>query len=129
MDRQDARERGVDRRTLILGGAAAVGVAAVAPAVAAGAQAGAQGGPVMIAATVVANPAGGALEVVPISTDRRVQVEVSGAEPSGLAAGDTVAVFLPQGSETNVDKVGRHGTVDAEGVSRLVFGQKSDIRR
>jgi hypothetical protein len=118
------RERAVDRRTLIVGGVSAVAVAAVAPA-AAGA---ADSGPEMIGATVAGDTAGGALEVVPIASHRHVSV---GAAPGAdkFEAGDTVAVFLAPGSETDVNKVGSDGPVEARAVSKLVFGKRSGARR
>jgi hypothetical protein len=117
------RERAVDRRTLIVGGVTAAAAGAVAPAAAA-----ADPGPAMVGATVSSNPAGGALDVVPISGDHEVRVAgASGAD--GFDAGDTVAVFLAPGSETDVDKVGANGPVQARAVSKLVFGTRSDRRR
>jgi hypothetical protein len=123
MSHDAPRERAVDRRTLIVGGAAAVAGAAVAPTVAAAAT-----GPAMIAATVSGNPAGDAIDVMPISSSRHVRVD--GAAGAGrFDTGETVAVFLPAGSETDVDKVGAGGPVDGRAVSRLVFGKASDLRR
>jgi hypothetical protein len=111
--------RRVDRRTLFVGTASlAVGGVLVE---AVGAEASASGGE-RTAAIVVAPASSGAVDVIPLESDRRIRVALD-ADTLVHAELESGSPILVQGSEES------DGSIRAERVVRARFGVRADVDR
>jgi hypothetical protein len=141
MSDETPRERTVDRRTLIVGGASAVAAGVLAPAVAAHDAGSAGVESALVPAKVTDHLSARSIEAAPIATGNRVRVDLApggrvgrgrdlDAELGDFDVGDTVAILLPPGGgAVDADEVGTDGALQAPGVVRLVWGKASDPRR